>query len=182
MVAYAGGCRASNQQRSDTMQLNISDLSDQQLVAIAAELGWKATDPKRIRNTVSLNIKSAKVRNVIQAELEKAAQIESVLDALAGVNMPNPLSSDYGEPSYTVIRDFDESGRAKDVAHFGMDEKTAAEYIQAKFGLVKRMAKRAVMRGIIRDEYHGKGYCVKVTDLNPDDTENENFNIAVFAE
>lgn len=145
--------------------IDISTLNDTQITEIAKELGWKATDPKKIRNLLSLNMKSAKVGSAIQAEYEKAEQVEECLDALAGVNMPNPLNAGHGAP-------------------FGMDEQAAAKYIVETFGLVPRMAKRAIDRAIVRDEYHGRGYVVKVIDIQPgviDDFNIMTFSIMVYA-
>lgn len=136
---------------------HFNSISDDQVESAAKALGWKTTDPAKARNLLELNHKSAKVQAAVQAEIEKAKQVEECLDALAGVDMPNSLQQDHG-------------------VSFGMSEQAAAKYIQDRFGLVPRMAKRAVNRGIDRDEYHGKGYVVKVTDTS--DTE---FDIQVFA-
>ncbi len=131
----------------------MNTLTDEMVVSAGAALGWKATDPAKIRNLLNLNMKSPKVGAAIQAEYEKvAAQAE--------------------KEGHRLTED-DQDG-----VSFGMAEDAAAKYIVDTFGLVPRMAKRAIDRGINRDEYHGKGYIVKVIDL---DFGGNEFDIQVFA-
>jgi|SRR5271170_661158 len=135
------------------MRISISDLSDIQVVAIAEQLKWKATNPAKIRGALSLNLKAMRVRAAIQEEQYKAEVARRSKEILEEVEK-NP----------------------KGAVSFGTSEEAAAKHIVDTFGLVPRMAKRAINRGIARDEYHGRGYVVKVTDVSED-----TFDIQVYA-
>lgn len=137
------------------MSHDISTLTDEQVTAIAQSLGWKEAPAAKLRRTLGLNGKSEKVQAAIQQELEKA-EIQTRADEIIA-----------------------EVEKGPEEVHFGMDEEAAAKYIQETFGLVPRMAKRAIMRGVNRDEYFGRGYVVRCKDLNPGIT--DDFDISIMA-
>lgn len=140
--------------------VHIPDLTDEQVIAIAAALGWKATEAKRIRNLINLNRESSKVQLAIVAEINPPREDEEIL---AAESVPAEDTGDH--------RPTQSKNEPNPAASFGMAEVAAARYLQEEYGLVPRMAKRAINRGVYGyrgqvGQYTGKGYQVTVVDLS----------------
>lgn len=139
--------------------VHIPDLTDEQVIAIAAALGWKATEAKRIRNLINLNRESSKVQLAIVAEINSPPEDEEILAA------ESAPAEDTGDHRPTQSKN-EPNGKS-----FGMAEVAAARYLQEEYGLVPRMARRAINRGVYGyrgqvGQYTGKGYRVTVADLS----------------
>ena len=158
----------------------ISRFSDEQVTRIAKSLNWKDAPADKLRGTLNLNAKTAKVQEAIQTEIDWISndlhdpELEDPNTDMTEEEMEEAEKED--PDTGERIIDPDEEPAKNAAVSFGMNEECAAKYIEEEFGLTPRMAKRAVMRGINRDEYHGKGYVVKVVDTSED-----SFDISVFA-
>lgn len=164
---------------TDTIQdtrVTISNLTDEQVISVAKSLGWKDAPADKLRGTLNLNAKTAKVQAAVQAEIEWKELSEAINQEVAEAEAAKRFSEENPELEYIEDEEILEQEEKEAGKSFGMNEEAAAKYIEEEFGLTPRMAKRAIMRGINRDEYHGKGYVVKVVDTSED-----SFDISVFA-